>query len=88
MDWRSDTQTVIDLSSISGNSIRMVTSMRMDDVRGPGSESSGVIIRRKKEGERLWDLAKRYGSTVRAIEKINQLDHEPEDDRLLLIPVL
>ena len=34
------------------------------------------------------DLAKRCGSTVSAIERINALDSEPEDEQLLLIPVL
>ena len=88
MDWKTDTQTVIDLSSINGSSIRMVTSMNVNPLRSQDSEYCGVIIRRKKKEERLWDIAKRYGSTVQAIEKTNQLEQEPEDDRLLLIPVL
>ena len=88
MDWRADTQIVLDLSSINTQNLQMVTSMKLGQERKPDPDQPGVIIRRKGKGERLWDLAKRCGSTVSAIEKINQLETEPEDDRLLLIPVL
>lgn len=88
MDWRADTQMVLDLSCISSQSLTMVTSMKLGAERKPESDQPGVIIRRKGSHERLWDLAKRCGSTVSAIERINQLETEPEDDRLLLIPVL
>lgn len=87
-DWRADTQMVLDISAINTQSIPMVTSMKLGQERAPDPDQPGVIIRRKGKGERLWDLAKRFGSTVGAIQKINQLDTEPEDDRLLLIPVL
>ena len=88
MDWRADTQLVLDLSSISNHTVQMVTSMKLGQERTPDPEQPGVIIRRKGHNERLWDLAKRCGSTVSAIERINALDSVPEDDQLLLIPVL
>lgn len=88
MDWRAETQMVIDLSSVSTNSIPMVTAMKLGQQRAPEANQPGVILRRKGKDERLWDLAKRCGSTVSAIEKINALELEPEEDRLLLIPVL
>ena len=87
-DWRVDTQRVLDLSAIGTGSIPMVTSMKLGEERPPVPEQAAVIIRRKEKGQRLWDLAKQCGSTVRSIEKINALEGEPEDERLLLIPVL
>ena len=36
--------------------------------------------------ERLWDLAKKCGSTVSAISQANHLEGEPEAGRMLLIP--
>lgn len=38
--------------------------------------------------ESLWNLAKRYGSTVSAISAANGLGDEPVRDRMLLIPVI
>ena len=48
----------------------------------------GVIIRAKRGEETLWDIAKVCGSTVSAIQRLNKLEREPEDNRLLLIPVI
>ena len=87
-DWRVDTQIVLDLSSISNRSMEVVTGMELGPVRAPDPERSSVIIRAMGEEERLWDLAKRCGSTVSAIERINKLEGEPEAQRLLLIPVI
>lgn len=88
MDWRTDTQVVLDLSAVSNSAIKIVKSMNLGQEHTPDPDEPSVIIRRKGKHERLWDLAKRCGSTVSAIEKINHLQSEPEDDQLLLIPVL
>ena len=87
-DWRVDTQMVLDLSSISAKSIQSVTALNLGPEREPDEDRPTVIIRAKGEEERLWDLAKRCGSTVDAIRRLNQLKEEPGEDQLLLIPVL
>lgn len=87
-DWRAQTQVVLDLSSICDQSLRSVQALKLGAERAPEPEAPSVIIRAKGEQERLWDLAKRCGSTVAAIEEMNQLDSEPDSNRLLLIPVL
>ena len=46
----------------------------------------GLIIRRTCRGERLWDIAKQYGSTREAIRSANSLTEEPAEGTLLLIP--
>jgi len=87
-DWRVDTQMVLDLSSISSHSMNVVTAIELGPEREPEEERPSVIIRSKGKNERLWDIAKRCGSTVGAITRINGLEGEPEEDTLLLIPVV
>ena len=66
----------------------MVTGIRAGELRDPDPERPSVIIRAKRREESLWDIAKVCGSTVSAIQRLNKLEREPEDNRLLLIPVI
>ena len=46
-----------------------------------------IVLRIMDEGERLWDVAKRYGTTIGDIAKANELESEqPCGGTLLLIP--
>ncbi|MBQ8768764.1 MAG: DUF3794 domain-containing protein [Oscillospiraceae bacterium] len=45
------------------------------------------LILRKAGEQRLWDIARECGSTVDAIMLANNLEDQPEADRILLIPV-
>lgn len=86
--WRTDTQVVFSLDSICKKPMEMVTGVKIGE---PGALDPGrpsVIIRSVGKQDSLWDLSKRYGSTVSAIKRLNKLEGEPEEDRLLLIPVL
>ena len=76
------------LSSIATKPLQMVTGIRAGELRDPDPERPSVIIRAKRREERLWDIAKVCGSTVSAIQRLNKLEREPEDNRLLLIPVI
>lgn len=87
-DWRAQTQLVLDLSSIRSQNLQVVTGMSLGQERAPDPGRPAVIIRSKGETDSLWDIAKKCGSTVSAIERMNALEQEPEADRLLLIPVL
>ena len=49
--------------------------------------ASPAVILCRPEGETLWNIAKRCGSTVSAIRNSNGLQEEPVDNRMLLIPV-
>lgn len=86
--WRTDTQVALDLKSLCVRPMEMVTGVKLGEARTPDPERPSVIIRNRNREESLWDLAKRCGSTVGAIRRINRLEGEPEEDRLLLIPVL
>lgn len=87
-NWRVDTQVVLDLKSICSKPMEMVTGVKMGEVRKPNPERPSVIMRRREPGQSLWNLAKNTGSTVGAIRKMNKLEGDPEEDRLLLIPVI
>lgn len=86
--WRTDTRLVADLRSICTKPVEAVSGIRAGQINSPDPERPSVIIRSKGSCESLWDLAKRCGSTVGAIRRLNRLEGEPEEDRLLLIPVL
>lgn len=64
----------------------MVTALELGETVQPDPNRPSLILRRAG-GRRLWDLAKETGSTVAAICQANHLAEEPEDGRMLLIPV-
>lgn len=86
--WRTDTRVMVDLKSLCSQPMEMVSGVELGVVGQPDPERPSVIIRSRGEEESLWDLAKKCGSTVGAIRRMNHLEGEPEADRLLLIPVL
>ena len=86
--WSVEARMETKLSSISTRPIITVTGMKAGERREPDPERPSVIIRSKKPEESLWDIAKYCGSTVSAIQRLNRLEREPEENRLLLIPVV
>lgn len=55
-----------------------------EELAGP---KPSIVLRVLQDGERLWDVAKRYGTTVGDIVKANELESEqPGAGTLLLIP--
>lgn len=86
--WRVDTQVVLDLGSLCDQNLNMVRGMELGQERSPEAERPSVIIRACRKNERLWDLAKRCGSTVSAIARMNHLEGDPEEEQLLVIPVI
>lgn len=45
------------------------------------------MILRRAEEDSLWDIAKSLGSTVEQIQKINSIQGDPDEDKMLLIPI-
>ena len=76
------------IGSVCSKPLQMVTGIRAGELRESDPERPSVIIRAKRGEETLWDIAKVCGSTVSAIQRLNKLEREPEDNRLLLIPVI
>lgn len=76
----------VEAAVISGQGISMVTGLELGEPETPCANRPSLILCRKGS-DRLWDVAKRTGSTVEKILEANHLECEPEDDRILLIPV-
>lgn len=68
------------------NGISMVTGLELGELREPDLNRPSLILRRAGDST-LWELAKTSGSTVADIQKANNLQAEPDADRMLLIPV-
>jgi hypothetical protein len=65
----------------------MVTSLEAGETVQKNADSPSLILRRTGS-ESVWDIAKACGSTVSAIWEANGLESEPQEDQMLLIPVL
>lgn len=63
-----------------------VTSMEAGEPVTPDPNRPSVILTRSGDAT-LWELAKKNGSTVEAIQEANHLSQDPMDDRILLIPI-
>ena len=86
--WAVEQDVELKLGSVCTKPIPMLSGIRAGERRQPDPERPSVIIRARKPDETLWDIAKYCGSTVSAIQRLNKLDSEPEENRLLLIPVV
>ncbi len=69
-----------------GQGIPMLTGLELGETEKPDPNRPGLILCRKGN-RRLWDVAKQTGTTVEKIMQANGLEGEPEDTRILLIPV-
>lgn len=76
----------VEVQVYSGQTIPTVTELELGEIREPDPDRPSVILRRAGE-EDLWAIAKGCGSTVSAIKEANQLTGEPENGRMLLIPI-
>jgi hypothetical protein len=66
--------------------IPAVTGLVLGEELPKDPQRPSLILRRAGE-ECLWDIAKSTGTTVDAIRKANDLEAEPEKDRMLIIPI-
>ena len=86
--WALESRLEGRICSVCSKPISMVTGIRAAEPKAPDPERPSIIVRAKKPEETLWDIAKYCGSTVSAIQRLNKLESEPEEKRLLLIPVI
>lgn len=78
---------VMNVQTFCEQRIPMVTGMEMGEIEAADPLRPSLVVRRVGEN-RLWDIAKEYGSTVEAICTANGIEAEPVADKFLLIPVL
>ncbi len=81
---RSD--VAVDTVTTAGQGINVITGLDMGETIKPDPHRPSLILC-KKGNDRLWDVAKRSGSTVARIMEANGLEEEPGCDQILLIPI-
>lgn len=74
------------LRAVQGEALSMVSGLTVGEERKPDPDRPSLVLRRAG-GMKLWDLAKKYGSSEEKIRMANALTEEPEGSRMLLIPV-
>lgn len=63
-----------------------IAALELEEQTPPDPDAPSLILRRAG-GDRLWDIAKKTGSTVAAIRQATGLEGEPAPNQMLLIPV-
>ena len=76
----------VHIATEAGGGIPMVSKLELGEEQTRNPDRPSIILRRS-DGTRLWDIAKKAGSTVEAIRKANALEGEPASGQMLLIPV-
>ena len=81
----SSEMTII-TETTSDKAIPMVTGLELGEAQTLDPNRPSLILRRSG-GKTLWELAKSSGSSEDVIRKANNLQAEPEESQMLLIPV-
>ena len=76
----------METSTQTNQGLNMIIGVELGANQERNSDRPSLILC-KAGKENLWEIAKRCGSTVGAIQQANKLDEEPPEDRFLLIPV-
>ena len=84
---RAMIQVPMQLWTMSGQGIPVVTSLTLEE-QGQKDPSSPSLILRRANGESLWQIARESGSTMEAIREATGFTGEPENGKMLLIPVV
>ncbi len=84
VDLRAD--VLLQTTASAQQGIPMVIALELGEMTEPDPNRPSLILRAVGE-DKLWDVAKRSGSTVKAIREANQLTDEPDPKRILLIPI-
>ncbi len=84
---RLHTDLAVTVQTLTQQKFTMVSGMEMGEVTTQDPNRPSLILR-KANGQSLWELAKKCGSTVEAIEKANGITGQPDPENILLIPVV
>lgn len=79
-------QLKLEMLVLAEEGIPMVTRLDAGEMIDTDIERPSMIICRC-DGESLWNMAKRCGSTVDDIIRINRLDGQPQPGKMLMIPI-
>ncbi len=73
--------------ALSRRQVTALSALGPGEARPDGGEQPSLVLRTLEGGERLWDVAKAYGTTIADIISANELESESDaSGKLLLIP--
>ena len=81
-----ETDVMLETVVTSTKGLPMVTGLEMGQPMPKDPNRPSVILRRATS-DGLWEIAKATGSSMEAIRKANDLQSDPEEGRMLLIPI-
>ena len=81
-----NSQLKLEMQTYTQTSIPELSGLAMGEQAEPDPERPSLILCRM-EDQTLWDIAKRCGSTVEEIRRMNQLRDHADSRQILLIPV-
>lgn len=83
----TEAQAQVGMLRMSNQMLPMVCALELGQIAAKDPNRPSVILRRAdKDG--LWKIAKQTGSSMEAIMQANGLTEEPEEGKMLLIPIL
>ena len=78
---------ILDVHTTAVRGMCMLSGLELGDTAIPSETRPSMILRRVGD-DTLWDIAKQTGSTVELIKTTNQIQENPNPERMLLVPVL
>jgi len=81
-----NTQIKLELTAQNITEIPMVSALTVGKAYEMDCGRPSLILCRSN-GENLWTIAKRCGSTVNEIQRMNRLSDQPQENQMLLIPI-
>lgn len=81
-----ETEVILETVATQAKGLPMVTGLDVGQPM-PKDPNRPSLVLRRATSEGLWNIAKATGSCVEAIRKANDLQEEPEEGRMLLIPI-
>ena len=81
------TQMKLEMQTHTQTAIPQISGLEMGELQEPDPGRPSMVLCRR-EDQSLWEIAKRCGSTVDEIRRINRLESEPASDQILLVPVI
>lgn len=80
-------ETVLNIGIYSVNSCRMLMNLKESESKNKSECKPALTLYYCEKGEKIWDIAKKYSTTVSAVMEENGIDGDSvKENRMLLIP--
>ena len=67
---------------------RLVKNITVDETDAHKKENEALVIYYPQKGEKLWDIAKKYNTTVDLLKEENNCGEEITEEKMLIIPAI